>query len=58
MTDLSKYIPNHQQVVRETIIVISGVLAAAFILSRFPKIQQFVRASSITVDDTSGNNLF
>lgn len=58
MTDLRKYIPEHHLVVREGIIVIGGVLLAALILSRFPKLQQFVRASSITVDDTSGNNLF
>jgi hypothetical protein len=55
---LKPYIPSAPSVIREGFIVLGGVLIAAFILSRFPALQNFVRASSITVDDKSGNNLF
>ena len=55
---LKSYIPSAPSVIREGLIVLGGVLIAAYLLSRFPKLQAFVRASSVTVDDTSGNNLF
>lgn len=56
--NLKPLIPSATSVIREGFIVLGGVLIAAFILSRFPKLQAFVRQSSITVDDKSGNNLF
>jgi hypothetical protein len=55
---INKYIPEHHLVIREGLIVIGGVLIAAFVLSRFPSLQNFVRSTSITVDDKSGNNLY
>lgn len=58
MNGLKSYIPSTPSMVREVVIVLVGVLGAAFILSRFPKLQAFVRQSSITVDDNSGNSLF
>lgn len=56
--NLKPYIPSGPSVIREGLIVLGGVLIAAWVLSRFPALQNFVRASSITVDDKSGNNLF
>jgi hypothetical protein len=53
-----KIIPAPVSVLREGLIVLGGVLLAAWVLSRFPALQSFVRASSITVDDKAGNNLF
>lgn len=52
------YIPSPHLIVRESIIVLGGLLLAAFILSRFPKLKAFVTAQSLTVNDTNNNNLF
>lgn len=55
---LSKIIPTGPAVARETLTVLAGVLLAAFILSRFPKLSAFVASQSITVKDSSNNILF
>ena len=55
---MSKFIPTVPEVTRETITLLAGLLIAAWVLSRFPKLQNYVRSSSITVDDKSGNNLW
>ena len=55
---IKKVIPPPTSVLREGLIVLGGVLIAAWVLSRFPQLQKFVRDSSITVDDKNGNNLF
>lgn len=56
--NLSKLIPAPIEVGREALIVLGGVLIAAFILSRFPKLSAFVSSQSITVKDSSNNILF
>ncbi|WP_426078857.1 hypothetical protein [Janthinobacterium sp. PSPC3-1] len=56
--NLKSIIPTGPQVAREALIVLGGVLIAAFILSRFPKLQKFVSDNSLTVKDTAGNNLY
>lgn len=56
--NIQKYLPEHHLIVREGLIVVGGVLLAAFFLSRFPKLKAFVSQASITVDDKQGNNLF
>lgn len=55
---LKQIIPPPVSVLREGLIVLGGVLLAAWVLSRFPQLQKFVRDSSITVDDKSGHNLY
>jgi len=55
---IPKFIPTPVEVGREGLIVLGGILIAALILSRFPKIRDFVTAQSITVKDSSNNILF
>lgn len=56
--NLSKLIPTPVEVGREGLIVLGGLLIAALILSRFPKVRDFVTAQSITVKDNRNNVLF
>ena len=58
LLNLKSIIPTGPQVAREALIVLGGVLIAAFILSRFPKLQKFVSDNSLTVKDAAGNNLY
>ncbi|MCE3602376.1 hypothetical protein LXA47_01950 [Massilia sp. P8910] len=56
---LSKSIfPTGVQVVREGLIVLGGVLLAAFVLSRFPGLRDWVTAQSIVVKDSKNNVLY
>lgn len=56
--DIKKIIPAPEAMLREGVIVLAGVLLAAFVLSRFPKLQAFVANNSVTVKDPSGNVLY
>ena len=56
--DIQKVIPKPTEIAREALVVLAGVLIAAYILSRFPKLQSFVASNSLTVKDDSGNLLF
>jgi hypothetical protein len=55
---LKQVIPTPTAVLKEGLIVLGGVLIAAYVISRFPKVRQFVSDSSITVKDSYGNILF
>jgi hypothetical protein len=54
---LKQIIPTPTQVMREGLIVLGGVLIAAYIISRFPKLQTFVQGSSITIKNQHGDVL-
>lgn len=41
------YLPSKERVVQEVIVATLGVIAAAFFISRFPKLQAFVEANSV-----------
>jgi hypothetical protein len=56
--DLKKIIPTGPEVLREALIVLGGVLVAAWVLSKFPTLQQFVASNSVTVKDGNGNTLW
>jgi len=56
--DIKNIIPKPEAIAREAIIVLAGVLIAAYVLSRFPKLQTFVSSNSVTVKDQNGNILF
>jgi hypothetical protein len=56
--DLKKIIPTAPEVLREALIVLGGVLVAAWVLSKFPALQQFVASNSVTVKDGNGNTLW
>lgn len=58
MMNLKTIIPTGPQVAREALIVLGGVLIAAFILSRFPALQKFVSDNSLTVKADNGSTLF
>jgi hypothetical protein len=58
MVNLKKIIPTGPEVVREALIVLGGVLIAAWVLSKFPALQQFVASNSVTVKDGNGNTLW
>jgi len=55
---LPNFVPTPPEMGREIIIVLVGVLGAAFILSRFPKLQAFVSANSVTVKDGGGQTIW
>ena len=56
--NLSKIVPTVPEVAREGLIVLGGLLLAAYVLSNFPKIRDWVTAQSITVKDSSGRTLY
>jgi len=58
MTNLKKIIPTGPEVLREALIVLGGVIIAAWVLSKFPALQQFVASNSVTVKDGNGNTLW
>ena len=55
--NLKTIIPTGPEIARETIIVLCGLLAAAFILSRIPALRKFVTDNSLTLKDGQGNTL-
>lgn len=46
---MKNYLPSLPQVSRETLAVLAATIAAAWIVSRFPKLQKFVTDNSFTV---------
>jgi len=58
MVDMKKIIPAPESVLREGLIVLGGVLIAAWILSKFPALQSFVASNSITVKNGDGNVMY
>lgn len=56
--NLKAIIPTGPEIARETIIVLGGLLIAAFLISRFPAVRKFVTDNSLTVKDGRGRNLF
>jgi len=56
---VSKWIPGPHEIVREGIIVLGGVLLAAYVLSRMPTLRAWVQQQgTLTVKDTTGNVLY
>ncbi|MFC4932945.1 hypothetical protein [Massilia sp. GCM10023247] len=51
-------IPPPVSVLREGLIVLGGILIAAYVISRFPKLKSFVVENSVTVNDSQGNNIW
>jgi hypothetical protein len=58
MTKLPAFIPPPTAIVREGIVVLGGLLLAAFILSRFPSLGAWVAGQSITLKDPQGRVLY
>lgn len=57
MSIIKSIIPAPTEVAREALIVLGGLLIAAWIISRFPKVQAFVQNSSINLKDGNGNTI-
>ncbi len=55
--NLSKIIPTGPELAREGLIVLGGILLAAFILSRFPRLRDWVGAQSLVIKDSKNNTL-
>lgn len=55
---MKNFIPTLPELSREVLIVLVGLVGAAFILSRFPALRDFVTGNSLTVKDPAGNVLF
>lgn len=55
---LQNIIPTPEAIIREGVIVFGGLILAAFVISRFPKLQTFITSNSITVKDSGGNVLY
>jgi len=56
--ELKKIIPAPEAVLREGLIVLGGLLIAAYILSKFPALQQFVTSNSLTVKNGDGTPMY
>lgn len=55
---LREIIPPPVAVLREGVIVLGGLLIAAYVISRFPKLQAFVTGNSLTVKTDKGDILY
>jgi len=55
---INEIIPAPTAVLREGLIVLGGVLIAAYVISKFPSVQKFVMANSIKVETKDGEVLF
>jgi len=55
---ISEIIPPPTAVLREGLIVLGGVLIAAYVISKFPSVQKFVMANSVKVETKDGEVLF
>lgn len=53
--NIEKIIPPWHAVAREGLIVLGGILIAAYVISKFPKLQQFVQQNSLTLKDSNGD---
>lgn len=49
---MKNFLPNLPAISRETLAVLAATLIAAYIISRFPAVQRFVSANSVTVKTT------
>jgi hypothetical protein len=58
MMDIKKIVPAPESVLKEGLIVLGGVLLAAYVISRFPALKKFVVDNSLTVNDSQGNNVW
>jgi hypothetical protein len=50
-------VPTGPEVLREALIVLGGVVIASLVISRIPWLKELVTGASITVKDTSGNQI-
>lgn len=55
---IADIIPPPVSVLREGLIVLGGILIAAYVISRFPSLKTFVVSNSVTVNDAQGNNIW
>jgi hypothetical protein len=55
---IADLIPTPTRVLQEGVIVLGGILIAAYVLSRFPRLRDWVSAQSITIKDPQGKTLF
>lgn len=51
-------IPTVPEMTKEGLKILGGLLVAAFILSRFPKLRDWVAGQSITVQDANKTTLY
>lgn len=51
---LKKILPEPSAVIREAIIVFAGLLIAAYVINRIPKLQKFIQDASITIKNEKG----
>lgn len=58
MNFVKQVVPPPVAVLREGLIVLGGVLLAAYVISRFPAVQKFVMANSVTVKTEDGQVLY
>ena len=56
--NLKEILPTPERILLEVFIVAGGVLGAAFLISRFPALQQFVQSNSVVVKSDKGDIIF
>jgi hypothetical protein len=55
--NLKPYLPTMPQLSRETIAIMIGTIGAAWLISRFPSVREFVNQHSVVIRDTDGETL-
>lgn len=55
---VKEIVPGPTEILREAIIVLAGVLIAAYVLNKFPAAKKYVEDASVTVKDGKGNTLY
>ena len=55
--NVKQYLPSAPQVSKETIAVLIATVAAAWIISRFPSVREFVNSNSVVIRDANGDTI-
>lgn len=55
---MNKFIPTIPEMSREGFKMFAGIVIAAFILSRFPALREWVAGNSLTIRDQAGKDLY
>lgn len=55
--NIGPYLPSLPQTVRETLAILVATIGAAYIISRFPAVREFVNANAVVIRDSNGETI-
>lgn len=56
--NVKAYIPDHKELVKDTLLMLGSIIIAAYIISKFPGIKNLVESNSLTVKNQDGKVLY